>query len=474
MRKMLVFCLALMIALLAIAPAFAQEPVEVKVWIAFTDNRLDWANQKAATFNEKFPQYNVVVEGYKSYEELFTATALAAEQGAVPAVVQYFEAATQVARDSGYFKPIAEALGDRTEVNGIAVNFDDFIGPVSAYYTLDGKWTSMPWNTSSAIMFSNKNILDAADVEAIPATWEEVEAACEKIMAMEGAPEYCFTFPNHGWFFEQWLAQQNATYANNDNGRSARATEVTFNSEAGVNILAWLDDMANKGYLYYSGAQGGASWSTVDQSFLSQQTAMAMYSSSDTAIYTNTGRENGFEVVASFLPYNDETGWTGNLIGGASLWLADGLSPEVEDGALTFLLWLTNTENAAEWHQVTGYIAIRESSIELLNTEGWYDAIEANGGSELWKNDPAVQASKGKAWYVENPNFIVAANQLAQSAITPATQGVILGAFPAIRNVVTGAIDAVLLTDEDPAALLDKAAAEASAILEEYNLVSAP
>lgn len=49
MRKMLVFCLALMIALLAVVPAFAQAPTEVKVWIAFTDNRLDWANQKAAT-----------------------------------------------------------------------------------------------------------------------------------------------------------------------------------------------------------------------------------------------------------------------------------------------------------------------------------------------------------------------------------------------------------------------------------------
>lgn len=465
---------ALLTLVLAAMPVLAQDPIEVKMWVAFTDYRLDWAKQKAEVFNAAHPEYMVTVEGYNNYEELFAATALAAEQGSLPAVVQYFEAATQDARDSGFFKSIADAIGDRTEVAGVPVNFEDIIGAVSAYYTLDGKWTSMPWNTSSAIMFSNMTMLNAAGVDTVPATWAEVDAACEKVMAMAEGPDYCFTFPNHGWFFEQWLAQQDGVFANNDNGRSARATEVAFNSEAGVALLNWLDDMAAKGYLYYSGAQGGASWGTVDQAFFGNQVAMAPYSSSDTALYTNTGTENGYEVVASFMPYNDATGWTGNLIGGASLWLVDGLTPEVEDGALAWLLWMTNTENAIEWHQVTGYIAIRQSSIDLLNTDGWYDAVVANGASQVWLDNAAVQASQGKVWYGENPNFIVASNQLSQSTITPATQGVIMGAFPAIRNYVTAAVDTVLLTDDDPQAVLDSAAAEANKTLEEYNLLNAP
>jgi sn-glycerol 3-phosphate transport system substrate-binding protein len=448
MRKNVVILLSLVCMALMIAPAFAQDAVEVPVWIAFTDEaRLGWAQEKAAEFNAAFPQYNVTVQGYANYEELFAATALASEQGSLPAVVQYFEVATQDARDSGYFKSIAEALGDRTEVNGIPVNLDDFVAPVSAYYTLDGQFTSMPWNTSSAIMFSNMNILNAAGVDTPPATWSEVEAACEAIMALEDAPEYCFTFPNHGWFFEQWLAQQNAEFANNGNGREARATEVTFNNEAGVAILTWLDEMAEAGYLYYSGAQGGASWATVDQAFQSQQVAMAAYSSSDTALYTQTGADNGYEVAASFLPYNDEVGYTGNLIGGASLWLVNGLAPEVEEGALTFLLWFTNTENAADWHQVTGYIPVRESSAALLTEQGWFD---------------------------ENPNFRIAGDQLSQSEVTPATAGALVGSFPAIRNVVTQAVDTVLLTDEAPADVLNAAVEEANTILEEYNLLSAP
>ncbi len=320
------------------------------------------------------------------------------------------------------------------------------VAPVRAYYTLDGQFTSMPWNTSSAIYFNNMSILNAAGIDTPPATWAEIDAACEAIMALEDHPEFCWTFPNHGWFVEQWVAQQNEAFANNGNGRDARATEVTINTPAAQALMSFLDEQAAKGYLYYSGAQGGNSWGTVDQAFSTQQVAMAAYSSSDTAVYTQVGVDNGFEVVASFLPYNQETGWTGNLIGGASLWLTAGLSPEVEDGALSFLLYMIQPENAASWHQVTGYIAITGAANELLEGEGWFET---------------------------NPNFRVAADQLAQSTVTPATSGALVGAFPSIRNVVTQAVDTVLLTDQPVADVLAAAQAEANQILADYNALAA-
>lgn len=450
MKKLVLVSIVLVMMLALAVPMSstgAQDKIPIDVWISFQDYRLDWAQNVAAEFNAVYPQYEVNITGGYSYETMFAQVAVAAEQGQLPAVVHYFEAATQDARDSGLFKPIAEALDGRTEINGLPVDLDDYVDPVIAYYTLDGEFTSMPWNTSSAIMFSNMRYLNAAGWDAPPATWNEVDAACEAVMALDDAPEYCWTFPNHGWFFEQWLAQQDALYVNNGNGREDRATEVAFNSEAGVAILQWLSDQYDKGYLYYSGAQGGESWSTVDQAYSTQQVAMAVYSSSDTTLYTEMGEEGGFETIASFMPYNDETGWTGNLIGGATLWLVDGLDPEVEDGALTFLLYFTNTEYAADWHKVTGYIAIRHSSNELLEAEGYFE---------------------------ENPNQTVAADQLDQSTITPATSGALVGGFPSIRNEVTAAIDRVLLTDEDPAAVLDAAAEASNTIIEEYNLLNAP
>jgi sn-glycerol 3-phosphate transport system substrate-binding protein len=216
----IVLCLAVIsMLLLGVLGVMAQDVTEVKVWIAFTDDtRVGWARDRAAEFNELHPEYNVVIETYANYEDILDATVLAIDQGTAPAVVQWFEVGTQFARDSGYFKPIAEALGDRTEVLGHAVDFSDFIEPVSSYYTLDGAFTSMPWNSSTPILYSNTAMLEAAGISTSPATWQEVEAACAAVMAMDNAPDYCITWPNHGWFFEQWMAQQDATLANNGNG----------------------------------------------------------------------------------------------------------------------------------------------------------------------------------------------------------------------------------------------------------------
>ncbi len=446
-RKRFLSVVIALLVFLAVIPSFAQDVTEVKVWIAFTDYRLDWARERATEFNALYPQYNVVIEGYDNYEVLFSATNLAFEQGTNPAIVQYFEAATQDARDANFdgvphFKPISEAFGDRTEINGLAVDLNNFVEPVANYYTLDGSFTSMPWNTSSAIMFSNQAIFDAAGIE-IPTTWEEVEAACAVIMALESAPANCITWPNHGWFFEQALAQQGADFVNNGNGREARATETFIASDAAVSYVNWWKNLQDMGYYVYTGVQ--RDWGGTYNTFIAQDVAMLVYSSSDTTALTNDGADAGFTVTASYMPYNQETGYVGNLIGGASLWLANGLATEVEDGALTFLLFFTNAQNDASWHQVTGYVPVTNAGLELLQAEGWYD---------------------------ESPNSLVASEQLANSEQTSATTGAIVGAFPQIRNFVTQAIENILVNGADISEALTEAQTLSNEALSEYNLLN--
>jgi sn-glycerol 3-phosphate transport system substrate-binding protein len=450
-KNRLVLALVFVFVLVAgLMPVMAQEKTDINVWIAFTDYRLDWANERAAEFNEMFPQYNVVFQGYDNYEVIFSAANLAFEQGTQPAIVQYFEAATQDARDANingvpFFKPIEDAFAGRTEINGLTVDLTDFVAPVANYYTLDGKFTSMPWNTSSAIMYTNQEMLAAAGVEGIPATWEEIEAACALIMAMDDAPANCISWPNHGWFYEQSLAQQNTDFVNNGNGREARATEVLATSQASIDFVSWWKNLQDQGYYIYTGVQ--RDWDGTYNAFIAQDIAFLYSSSGDATALTNDGTDAGFTVEAAPLPYNQATGYTGNLIGGASLWLSDGLSTEVEDGALTFLTYFTNPENAADWHKISGYIPITNSSIELLEAEGWFEA---------------------------NPNLRVASDQLAASEATSATAGAIVGAFPAIRNEITGAIEDILVNGTDVTEAMTKAQDNANALLEEYNLLSAP
>jgi sn-glycerol 3-phosphate transport system substrate-binding protein len=169
---------------------------------------------------------------------------------------------------------------------------------------------------------------------------------------------------------------------------------------------------------------------------------MILTSSANAGSIMASAAENDVEVITSPMIYDKDYGSVGNLIGGATMWISDGLSPQVEEGAMAFLLYFSNTKNSALWHQASGYIPIRYSSIDLLNTEGWY---------------------------AENPNFYVASIQINSTVVTPATQGAVFGTFVETRDLVTQAIEDAMLKGGDVAEILAEAETEANIALKAYN-----
>ena len=443
MRKPFLLLTLVAMLIVSVVPVFAQDPIEIEAWIAFTDHRLEWAKDRAAEFSEMHPEYNVVIQEFTDYEPLLDAYTLAQEQGTQPEIIQLFEVGTQFAQDSGFFKPVNEIIAGRDEVLGHPVNFDDVVGPVSSYYTVDGEWASVAWNSSTPILYVNMNLFREAGLseEDIPETWNEMKEVCANFDGMDSVAG-CVIWPNHGWFFEQWLAQQNELLVNNGNGREGRATELLFTTDAALDIVQFHQDMYNAGYFVYSGLQ--RDWSGTVQSFNAQEVPMIMTSSASAGSITSNAAENGIEVLTSTMVYDDEDGWTGNLIGGATMWISDGLEPTAEEGALAFLLFFSNTENSADWHKTSGYIPIRLSSVDMLIEEGWYE---------------------------ENPNFLVASNQINGSTVTPATRGAIFGTFVETRNLVTQAIEDAMLEGGDPLEIMQAIQDEANIMLEEYNFL---
>ena len=159
---------------------------------------------------------------------------------------------------------------------------------------------------------------------------------------------------------------------------------------------------------------------------------------------TRTAADMGLEVTTGRMPHDAEVGWTGNTIGGATMWITAGLEREIEEGALAFLLYFSNTANSASWHQATGYVPVRRSAVELLDEQGWFAA---------------------------NPAFRVASEQLAESQVTNATRGAIFGTFVETHDLITQAIEDAMLTDRDLAEIMRRAEDEANLLLEEYNLL---
>ncbi len=192
---------------------------------------------------------------------MFEQAQLAIDDGDPPEIIHFFEAATQEALDATdsngdpIFKSVTEAVAGRTEILGEPVVLDDVVSAATKYYTIDGSLYSMPWNTSSTVMFSNMDMLNAAGITEPPTTWQGIEEACDAILALADAPDNCITWPNHGWWFEQAMGQAGQDLANNDNGRSGRATEVLLNSEPAIEYIQWWSDLEDSGDYVYTGVQ---------------------------------------------------------------------------------------------------------------------------------------------------------------------------------------------------------------------------
>jgi sn-glycerol 3-phosphate transport system substrate-binding protein len=176
------------------------------------------------------PDFKVVTARKGSYRETLQAAVIAARQGDASHLVPLFKVGSQLTVDSGIFKPVGE-------VGGILFPADDYFELVLNYYTIDGDIYSIPFNSSSPILYYNKDKMVEAglDPENPPETYGEVIDMLKqaKGAGVEGAK---IGFNLHSWFFEQWISQQGATLVNNDNGRGGLATEVNLTSEAAYNI----------------------------------------------------------------------------------------------------------------------------------------------------------------------------------------------------------------------------------------------
>lgn len=422
----------------------------VEVWLNYynTPTFLDQTREHAERFNAAHPDYQVVIEGH-DFHDLPRAVAEAADRGTPPAVAQIYLTATREALDmvdsSGrpLFTSVQQAIGGRTEILGEPVVQDDILPAVKDFYTHVGDFSSTPTLASTALFYANMTMLKAAGISTVPRTWEEVEAACKAVSALPDGPAYAITWPNHGWIFQQEVAQQGGLLADHDNGRTGRARAVDLSTPEMLTYVRWWQQLHRDGYfLYTEDINPTTVWGGTFMAFAEQRVAMTISSSVAAPYMVQTGRAAGVEVVAARLPYNGAVPYVGNLIGGDSLWLVDGLDEATRDGALAFMQFLNNPRNAADRHKVSGYLPVTRASIALLETEGWF---------------------------AENPHAYVAVEQLAAAELSPVSQGALVGDLGGIQDANVLAMHDVLLAGADPAARFAQATAEAQQILEDYE-----
>lgn len=371
------------------------------------------------------------------YSEVLNSTLLAADQGDAPHVVQLDESAVQFAVDSDKFVKIVDIATPEQ-----LASLDEYLPSVLNFYKVEGELWSLPWNSSNPVMYYNQDLFTAAGLDPAnpPSTFEEITAACDALMSADLGLSTCINWPLTSWFLENWIAMQGALFANNDNGRTSRATEVYFDSPEMLSAVNWWKELAEKGYYSYTGR-------TVDYNgeaavFITRKSAMHITSTAGLSNFQRFATQLGYQLGVAPLPRPFADATEGTVNGGASLWITAGHSEEELNAARDFAFFMTNNENIARWSTATGYFPNRTASIEQIEASGFWD---------------------------ENPFYRIAVDQLLATNPSIATSGAVIGPSQRVREILETAIQSIIDQGESPEDALLAAKSQADYELEDYN-----
>ena len=428
MRKL---ALVSMVAGLA-ASGSALSATQIEWWHAMGGANGEKVDEIAATFNASQDAYQVKPVFKGNYTETMTSAIAAFRAKQQPAIVQVFEVGTaSMMAAEGAVYPVYKLMADTKQ----PFNQEDYLSAVTGYYTdKDGNMLSMPFNSSTPVLYYNKELFAKAGVTA-PKTWQEVETVSQKLL--DSGVKCGFTTSWQSWVqLENFSARHNLPFASQANGFAGMDTELKFNGPAQVAHIEKMSEWQQNGIFSYGGRRSDSA-----SKFYSQECAMHMESS---AGYAGVKRNAQFDFGVSELPYDSNVIKTpqNTIIGGASLWVLQGKSQAEYQGVASFLSFLSRADVQADWHQFSGYLPITTAAYELTKQQGFYDA---------------------------NPGTDVAVKQMTSVAPTENSKGLRLGNFVQIRDIINEELEAVWSGKKTAQVALDAAVERGNVQLRKFE-----
>jgi len=425
---------AALAAALAATPTFAV--TEIQWWHSMTGALDTRVNEIANGFNASQSDYKVVPVYKGGYAESMSAAVAAARAKQAPHILQVFEVGTATMMAAkGVVKPVYEVM----QQAGEPFDPSGYMPAVASYYTdTKGRMLSMPFNSSTTVFYYNKDAFAKAglDPSKPPRTWKEVGDAAAKIKAT-GATPCAFTTAWQSWVqLESMSAWHNVQFATQENGFGGMEARLTYNNPTLVKHIAMLGAWAKDGRFSYAGRT-----TEPEAKFYSGECAMLTSSS---AAYANIKRNAKFDFSISYLPYHEDVKGApqNTIIGGASLWVFEGKTPEEYKGVAKFFSYLSKPEVQAGWHQGTGYVPITKAAYELTKSQGYYE---------------------------KNPGTDIAIEQLLLKNPTKMSKGLRLGNYVQIRTINDEELEAVWSGKKTAKQALDSAVERGNAELRKFE-----
>lgn len=394
---------------------------ELQWWHAMSGANNEVVDQLAKEFNESQSEYKIVPVFKGTYPEALNAGIAAFRAKQAPAILQVFDAGSGVMMGAqGAVVPVADVL----KKGGFTFDKSQYLPGIVSYYSKpDGTMLSFPYNSSSPILYYNKDTFKKAGLnpDEAPKTWPEIFEAAKKIKT-SGASACGMTSTWLTWIqTENFAAWNNVSYGTNENGLAGTKVELKVNSPLYVQHFQTLADLAKDGTFRYGGRTSEAK-----QLFTSGECGILTESSGGLGDIVKSGMNYGI----GQLPYYPGEGRPQNTIpGGASLWVFAGKSDAEYKGIAQFFNFLSQTPIQARLHQVSGYLPVTMAAYEETKKSGFYD---------------------------KNPARETPILQMMGKAPTENSKGVRLVNLPQVRDIMNEEYEALLAGKQDAKTTMEK------------------
>lgn len=381
-----------------------------------------------ARFNKENADIEVTGVYTGSYDETDIKTRAAIKAGKPPAaVIMSANFITQYHIDDLVqpFDPLVQADGSTPDAF-----MNQFWPALHGNARVDGKIYGVPFHNSTPLLYYNAEAFKEAglDPDKPPVTWADWIVAAKKLTKRDGdkVTRWGLMIPGAydilGWTMTALTMSNGGMYYNPEYGG-----EVYYDTPSMLGALTLVDDLIHR---HKAMPAGVTQTPAMNNAFFGGQAAMII-SSTGSLSFIRQNMKIPYKVA--FIPRNVRNAVA---IGGASLIIPKGNSPEREQAAWKLIKWLTSAEIAGGWSRFTGYFAPNKAA---------YDMPEM------------------KTFIAQNPDAKVALDQLAYARPWFATYNTV-----AVRKALEDEVQAVMSGKKKPAAALKEAQTNADKVMRPY------
>lgn len=410
--------LFLMLALiLSLSAGVAEEKTVIHFWHCHSGAVAESHQFLVDKFNASQDKIEVVLEFQaNNYYDLNSKVKTAMTTGTAPEVSLGESMTMANLANTGAIQPLESYIANDPEFN-----LEDYAAGVMTNTYVKGKLYGLPYQRSTAIMYTNKTLLQAAGLDpAGPKTFDELIEYCK---ALTKNDVIGWVQPVTTWTYEAIVNGYGGSMIDPSN------TEITFNSEKAIKAMELYRQGISEGWANIK--VGGTATADARLEFQNQRSGFIVESTGSLKMLMGYAEGMGFELGACMIPGEN------SAAGGCNLVMVNGISEEKAQAAWTFMKFMNSYESALHTTRSTGYLPILRSVI---------------AGPEMAE------------LYAENDIYAVAAAQTEHIRSRPVHEGY-NEVNTEMLNVLT---ELIMDTKIDAKEALDEFAEEANEILASY------